>query len=111
NTDTAFPKVAALYRDTPPATLRAWQAFRVVDEGAPYLSARFVKAQFDFRGVTLAGQPELRARWKRAAAFANTAIGESVGRVYVARYFPASSKATMQQLVGNLRESLGRRID
>jgi putative endopeptidase len=110
-TDTAFPKLAAIYHDTPLATLRAWQAFHVVDNGAPYLSARFDKAHFAFRSGTLAGQPEQKARWKRAAAFANGAIGESLGRVYVARYFPASSKATMQQLVGNLRESLSRRID
>jgi putative endopeptidase len=110
-TNTAFPKFAKIYAETPIETLKAWQAFHLIDGAAPYLSKRFVDASFEFRNKTLAGQPEQRPRWKRAVAFTDGAIGESVGRVYVARYFPPESKAKMDALVGDIRTALKGRIE
>jgi putative endopeptidase len=110
-TNTAFPKVAKIYAETPLATLKAWQAFHVVDGAAPYLSKRFADANFEFRNKELAGQPEQRPRWKRGVALTNAVIGESVGRVYVARYFPPESKAKMDALVGDIRIALHARIE
>ena len=110
-TNTAFPKFAQVYSATPLATLKAWQAFHVADAAAPYLSKRFVDASFEFHNKTLAGQPEQRPRWKRAVAFTDGAIGESVGRVYVARYFPPESKAKMLALVGDIQSALKNRIE
>lgn len=110
-TNTAFPKVAAVYANTPLETLKAWQAFHLADDAAPYLSKRFVDANYAFRLKELAGQPEQQARWKRAATFMNSAIGESVGRVYVDRYFPPESKAKMDALVGDVRTALQARIE
>ena len=63
--NTAFPKLAAIFAETPVETLQAWQAFRVVDQTAPFLSPRFVNARFEFRGRDLAGQQEERPRWRR----------------------------------------------
>jgi len=111
STNTAFPKVAEIYAGAPLETLKAWQAFKVADGGAPYLSKRFVDANYAFRLKELAGQPEQQARWKRAGAFMDGAIGESVGRVYVARYFPPESKAKMDALVGDIRTALHGRIE
>jgi putative endopeptidase len=110
-TNTAFPKFAAIYKDTPLTTLKAWQAFHVADGAAPFLSKRFVDANFAFRAKELAGQPEQKPRWKRAVAFMDGAIGESVGRVYVARYFPPESKAKMIALVADVRTALKARIE
>ncbi|HET6972047.1 MAG TPA: M13-type metalloendopeptidase [Phenylobacterium sp.] len=110
-TNTAFPKVAAVYKDTPLATLKAWQAFHLADGAAPYLSKRFVDANFAFRAKELGGQPEQKPRWKRAVAFMDGAIGESVGRAYVARYFPPESKAKMVALVADIRTALKARIE
>jgi putative endopeptidase len=110
-TNTAFPKVATVYADTPLETLKAWQAFHLADSAAPYLSKRFVDANYAFRLKELAGQPEQQARWKRAGTFMNEAVGESVGRVYVARYFPPESKAKMDALVGDVRTALRARIE
>jgi putative endopeptidase len=107
----AFPKIAALYASTPLDTLKAWEAFNVVDGAAPYLSKRFADASFDFHSKTLSGQPEQKPRWKRAAAALDGAIGEAVGRVYVARYFPPESKAKMEVLIGDLRAALAARIE
>jgi putative endopeptidase len=110
-TNTAFPKVAKIYADTPLDTLKAWQAFHVADSAAPYLSKPFVDARFAFRNKELSGQPEQQPRWKRGVAFLDGVIGESVGRVYVARYFPPESKAKMVSLVGDIRTALHDRIE
>jgi putative endopeptidase len=75
------------------------------------LSKRFVDASFEFRNKTLAGQPEQKPRWKRGVAAVNGQLGEAVGRVYVARYFPPESKAKMIDLVGNIRGVLKARLD
>ncbi|MFL5296983.1 MAG: M13 family metallopeptidase [Phenylobacterium sp.] len=110
-TNTAFPKVAAIYADTPLETLKAWEAFHVTDGAAAYLSKPFVDARFAFRGKELSGQPEQQPRWKRGVAFLDGVIGESLGRVYVARYFPPESKAKMLALVGDIRTALRARIE
>jgi putative endopeptidase len=110
-TNTAVPKVAAIYQATALPTLQAWQAFHVVDSGAGMLSKRFVQAHFDFRSATLAGQPEMKPRWKRSVEFVNGALGESVGRLYVQRHFTPESKAQMAELVVNIRKAMQLRID
>jgi putative endopeptidase len=91
---------------------RAWLLSHVLRSAAPYLSAPFVEANFDFYGRTLNGTPELRARWKRGVALVEGALGEAVGKEYVARHFPPTSKALMDDLVANLlaayRQSISR---
>jgi endothelin-converting enzyme/putative endopeptidase len=81
---------------------RTWLLARVVRACAPYLSAEFVEANFDFYARTLSGTPQLRERWKRGVALVEGSVGEAVGRVYVDRHFPPDSKAMMEDLVGNL---------
>jgi endothelin-converting enzyme/putative endopeptidase len=90
------------------STIEDWRAFlsvRAIRGAAPYLSSAFVEANFDFYGRTLAGTPELRARWKRGVSLVEGALGEAVGREYVARHFPPRSKQLMDDLVGNLLEA------
>ena len=81
---------------------RTWLLTRVLRSSAPYLTDDFVEANFDFYGRTLNGTPELRARWKRGVGLVEGAIGEAVGKEYVARHFPPSSKQQMDDLVANL---------
>ena len=109
--DSAFPKKAAIFAATPLDVLKAWMAFGTADASAPYLSKAFADANFEFRAKTLSGQPEQLARWKRAVASTNAALGEEVGKIYVARYFPAESKQQMLDLVANIRAALAERID
>ncbi len=106
----AFPKIAAIFADTPVATLQAWQAFAVTDAAAPYLSHRFADAHFAFRNKTLSGQLEQKPRWKRAVQAVDQGMGEAVGRVYVAKYFTPEAKAKMESLVGDLKVALAARI-
>ncbi|MCR6491426.1 M13 family metallopeptidase [Cellulomonas sp. P24] len=84
---------------------RAWLRFHVVSSRAPYLSDEFVDANFDFYGRTLTGAEELRERWKRGVSVVQSALGEAVGKVYVARHFPPGHKAKMEVLVANLIEA------
>ncbi|MBU2417372.1 MAG: peptidase M13 [Alphaproteobacteria bacterium] len=109
--NTAFPGMAAVFAETPIATLQSWQAFHVINQAAPYLSQPFVDARFDFFGKVLNGQPENRPRWKRGVQLVDGSLGESLGKEYVARHFPAESKAQMQELVANLRRAMTARIE
>lgn len=108
---TAIKELAALFNRTPLPTLKSYLTFHYLSDHAPYLPQRFDAARFDFYGRTLRGQPQQRERWKRAVDEVNDSLGEQVGQLYVAKYFPAESKAKMQELVGNLRASLSERID
>jgi putative endopeptidase len=120
----AFPKIANLYQTTPIATLRAWQAFHVADNAAPYLSSAFVNLHFEMHDKTLAGQKQLQVRWKRAitaAAGGDFAagggfgvfgtMGFGVGQLYAEKYFPPSAKTKIEELVVNLKAAYRVRIE
>jgi len=109
--NTAIPKIAAIYAKTPLETLKAWQAFSIVDQAAPYLSTDFDTAHFEFRAKTLQGQPMQKARWKRGVAVVDSQMGEALGKLYVDAYFPAESKAKMLDLVDNIRGAMKVRIE
>jgi putative endopeptidase len=109
--NTALPKIAKVFADSPVPTLQAWEAFHIVDDAAPLLSKRFVDVHWEFRSKFLNGAQEQRPRWKRAVGAAEGAMGEAIGRTYVADYFPPESKAKMEQLVAGLRVSMKGRIE
>jgi putative endopeptidase len=109
--DTAFPKLAAIWAETPVETLKAWQAFHLADSAAPLLSKPFIDTEWAFRQKFLNGAEEQRPRWKRAVAAAELAMGEAIGRTYVKENFPPESKAMMEQLVGDLRIAMKGRIE
>jgi putative endopeptidase len=97
-----FAHLSTVLDEVPIEDWRAWLLTHVLRSAAPYLTDDFVETNFDFYGRTLNGTPELRARWKRGVALVEGAIGEAVGKQYVARHFPPSSKAQMDDLVANL---------
>jgi putative endopeptidase len=109
NEKTAVRDIAALVAATPLETLKAWETFHVANQGAPYLSKRFVDSRFAFT-KTLSGVSALRPRWKRGAQLIDTSLGELLGRTYVETYFPATSKAMMTALVANLKTAMAARI-
>jgi putative endopeptidase len=105
-----LPGMMALIGETPVATLQAWMVKELLSDNAPILPKRFDDANFAFFGKALRGTPEQRPRWKRAISAAEGMLGELIGKSYVARYFPPESKATMDELVANLRLALGESI-
>jgi putative endopeptidase len=108
---TAIRDLAQLFARTPLSTLRAWLRFQYLSYNAHLLPQRFDAAHFAFYGQALRGQPQQRERWKRGVETVNEALGEQVGKLYVAQYFPPASKAQVQQLVANLVAALNVRID
>src|SRR6266853_1079560 len=107
----AIHDLAGLFNRTAVTTLQAFLTFHYLSSHAQYLPKRFDEARFAFYGQSMRGQPQQRERWKRGVDSVDGALGESVGRLYVAQYFPPESKAKMQQLVADLRAALSARID
>jgi putative endopeptidase len=109
-TDTAAPRIAALFAQTPLPTLKAWAAFHTVDAAAAVLPRRVAAARFDFRDRSLAGQPAMEARWRRGVEAVGDQLGDDLGQAYVARYFPPPAKARIDAIVGDLRSAFALRI-
>jgi putative endopeptidase len=105
---TGFNKVL---NDTDLATVKAYFQWQLLREYAPYLGKGFVDANFDFYGTTLTGVTENRPRWKRAVSTVEGALGEALGREYVAKYFPPERKARMEELVKNVLAAYKQSID
>ncbi|GCD90105.1 peptidase M13 [Nocardioides sp. LS1] len=97
-----FAHLSTVLDEVPIEDWKAWMVVHVLRSAAPYLTDDFVETNFDFYGRTLNGTPELRARWKRGVSLVEGAIGEAVGKQYVERHFPPTSKALMDDLVANL---------
>ena len=106
----AIAPLARLFRTTDLADWRAYLLYHFLAHHAAVLPSAFDQEAFSFYDHTLSGQPEQRARWKRAVGATNGALGEAVGRLYVERYFPPESKAAAVALVENLRNAYGERI-
>ena len=104
-------RVNELLKTLPLEKIRHYLAAQVINEGAASLSDDFQTASFEFYGRTMSGQQEQKPRWKRAMSVPNSLLGEAVGEMYVAKYFPEKEKQRMMELVKNLQTSLSQHID
>lgn len=102
---------SALLASTPLPVWKAYFHWHLLSHMAPYLSKPFVDENFAFYGTALSEVPENKPRWKRGVGVVEASIGEGLGKIYVARYFPPESKARMDQLVKNLLEAYRQDID
>ena len=93
-----------------PETYRDYMEWRQIQGAASYLSEDIAQANFEFFGKVISGRQENYPRWKRATNQVEGVMGEALGRIYVEKYFPASSKERMKELVHNLQIALGERI-
>ena len=91
--------------------VKSYMAWRLIDASAPYLSEAIGEENFSFYGKVISGKEEQSPRWKRAVAVTDGSLGEAVGQVYVEKYFSPQAKARMEQLVDNLLQAYGERID
>jgi putative endopeptidase len=89
--------------------IKDYYLWKYVAQAAPYLSDKFTDTNFEFAKVR-SGVKEQRPRWKRALGVPDGYMGEAIGRLYVEKYFPESSKQKMLDLVANLRVALGKHI-
>ena len=84
---------------------QAWLTWHILSSTAPYLNKEIVQENFNFYGTTLSGIPQLKDRWKRGVGLVEGALGEAVGQIYVAKFFPEKAKTRMVDLVKNLIEA------
>ena len=106
----AIRSTAQLIASEPLATWQAYLTFRTLDHYAPVLPARFVDAEFAFHGTALSGTPVNEARWKRGVDMTEEALGEAVGKLYVAQYFTPEAKAKADDLVRNVIAAMDARL-
>jgi putative endopeptidase len=106
----AIAPLAKLFEQTPVETLKSYLTYQFLTSEAAVLPRAFDTEDFAFNGVVLYGQPQQRQRWERSVWATNIALGEAVGRLYVAKEFPPQSKADMETLVDNLRKAFARHL-
>ena len=93
------------------AEYRDYMEWGQIMSAAGYLSDDVVQANFDFFGKTMSGRKENHPLWKRATSQVESQMGQALGKIYVEKYFPASSKERMKTLVANLQKALAKRIE
>ncbi len=98
----AFPKLATILSTTPMPILRDYLAVHYLDSYAQFLPQAFDNESFAFNGTAVQGTPQKLPRNARAAHLIDNLMGEALGKIYVAKYFPPESKAKAEELVGNL---------
>ncbi len=109
--NTALIALGKIFAETPLTTWKDYLAYRFVSDHATYLPKAFDQARFDFYSKTLSGVPVQRERWKRGVQLVNGALGEAVGKAYVAKYYPPEAEKQMAELIENLRDSYRERIE
>ena len=108
---TFFEGLTKLLKNTSLEDQKTYLMFKLLNSASGYLSDDFVNANFDFYGRVLQGKEELQPRWKSSLAVVNRSLAEAFGQMYVEKYFPASSKDKMIEMVANLQTVLGERIE
>ncbi|GLQ95808.1 M13 family metallopeptidase [Dyella mobilis] len=103
--------IAALVGSESLDTWKQLLRYHALNEAAPLLPKPYADLSFDFYGTTLQGTPKQQERWKRAVAATNTDLGDAVGQLYVQQYFPASSKAKVQEMVKNIIAAFADRVN
>lgn len=93
-----------------PAEFRDYMEWGQIMSAAGYLSEDIAAENFNFFGKTMSGRKENHPLWKRSTSQVEGQMGQALGKIYVEKYFPASSKERMKTLVANLQKALANRI-
>jgi putative endopeptidase len=101
---------AKIIGETPITTWKEYLTYHTLASAAPLLTKAFVAEDFAFNGTVLSGTPQLKDRWKRGVDQVNGDLGEAVGELYVARYFPPEAKAKADELVRNITTAMDARL-
>ena len=101
----------ALLGSLPAEQWRDYFEWQLLNDAATLLSDDLRDEDFHFNGEVRRGRKEQRPRWRTATDQVQNVLGQALGRIYVAKYFPASAKERMEKLVKNLQTALGQRID
>ena len=100
----AFPLLAKIFAETPPEVWRDYMAVHYLHGYASYLPTAIDQANFAFHGTVVGGAPQQLNSKTRAVQMLDTHMGEALGKLYVAKYFPPESKEKALALVRNLMQ-------
>ncbi len=107
----AIKKLSALVASEP---LQAWKdylRFHAINHSAALLPKAYADLSFGFYGTQLNGTTRQRDRWKRAIGATDGALGDAIGQAYIKQYFPASSKAKVEDMVNNILATFREGVD
>ena len=107
----AIPKLAALVGSESLDAWKDWLTFHQINQNASVLPSRIDQLSFAFNGTQLTGAEQQRPREKRALSAVNAGIGDALGQLYTERFFPASAKAAIEDMVTRIKAAFVRRID
>ena len=97
-----FEGLQAQWAARPLADWKVYLRYHVLRAAAPYLAAPFEAENFRFYATVMRGTPAMEPRWQRASRVINGAIGEALGQLYVARYYPPEARARMDEMIRNI---------
>jgi len=103
--------ISKLVASEPIDVWKDYLTLRTIEHYANYLPKAFTTENFAFYGTVLSGTPQIPDRWKRAVSATNAVLGEVVGKLYVAKYFPPQAKAEVEGMVTNIVEAFRKRIE
>ncbi len=89
---------------------KAYLRFHVLRTAAPYLSSAFEEESFHFNGTVLTGAPAMQPRWQRSMRVLDAQLGEALGQLYVAQYYPPEAETRMKEMIANILAVLHDRI-
>ena len=107
----AIHEVEKVLKEETPEALQNLYLWHALDMASSYIDDESRALNFGFYGKVMSGKEEDRPRWKRAVSAVEGGLGEALGQLYVAKYFPPEAKERMEKLVANLQVALGERID
>ena len=107
----AIHEVEKILKEETPEALQNLYLWHAMDMTASYIDDEARAIAFAFSGTVMSGKTEDRPRWKRAVESVENGLGEALGQLYVAKYFPPAAKERMEKLIRNLQIALGERID
>ncbi|MEH0154869.1 M13 family metallopeptidase [Limibacter armeniacum] len=106
-----FALANEVLENTPVDVIKDYIKWHILHESAAYLSSDFVNENFAFYGKELNGLEQLRPRWKRVLGATNSSLGFALGKLYVDEVFPPEAKEKAQEMVADIKEAFGRRIN
>jgi len=89
---------------------KTYLRYNILHQAAPYLTAGFEAEDFGFYGTVLQGTPAMEPRWQRAVNVTDSKLGEALGQLYVAQYYPPEAKARMAEMVRNITAAMHDRL-
>jgi putative endopeptidase len=101
----------ALLKATPLETLKLYTRWQLLSRFASFLPKKFDDANFHFYGTIMSGQKEQKKRNERAIRSTDGTLGMPLGKLFVKKYFPESSKQKVSEMIENVRKVYGQRID